>query len=270
MATSRKRRRSSGFTLVEAVVAITILGILGGMVAIFIRSPIDAYITQSNRAVLTDAADGAMRRISRDIGAALPNSLRTTAGGSNACFELLPVLGGGRYRYQTSSTGSGDILDFTTTDTSFDMLGQIRLANLPSGNNLVVIHNLGIAGADAYAADNTATIASATSASVTLTGAGKKFPFQSPGKYFSVIPNNSVVYSCSGTNLYRTTQAISASPMASCPAGGTVLAANVSSCSFVYTPAVNQRDGILSISLALTLNGETVTLYDQVMINNAP
>ena len=268
--------RNRGFTLLEAIIAITLLGILGGVVATFIRSPIDAYIAQSHRAILTDAADGALRRIGRDIASALPNSLRSISGGSTACFEMLPVVGGGRYRYQTSSTESGDILDFTVADAAFDVLGQMRMDNLPAGVNLVAIHNLGIPGADAYAGDNTAAIAAASAAGVTLT-AGKQFPFQSPNRAFSVIPNNSVVYTCAGATLLRTTRTFTgAAPtmtlaqLAACPVAGETLVGNVSNCSFSYTPAVNQRDGIISISLSLTREGETVTLYDQVMVNNAP
>jgi MSHA biogenesis protein MshO len=262
--------RNRGFTLLEAIVAIVILGILGGVVAVFIKAPFDAYIAEANRAVLTDAADGAIRRITRDVSSVLPNSLRSTTGASTSCVEMLPVVGGGRYRYQTSSTATGDILDFTISDTSFDVLGQVRLGNLPTGTNLVAIYNLGIAGADAYNGDNTATITSASTTSVGFS-AGKQFPFASPAKAFSIIQNTSVVYYCSGTGLYRTTQAISGTKMAACPAsGGTLLVDNVSSCNFYYLPAVNARDGILAISLALTRDGETINLYEQVMVSNVP
>ena len=273
MLTQQTRSRLRGFTMIEAIIAIVLIGILGGMVAVFIRAPLQAYFDTANRAVLTDIADGTVRRMTRDVASALPNSLRTDTVNSTSCFEFLPLLGGGRYRAEKSSGATGDILDFTATDTSFDVLGQVRLANLPSGTNQVAIYNLGIAGADAYAGDNTSTISSASATSVTI--AAKKFPFTSPGKSFQVIPNSSVVYYCSGTapniSLYRTTQAISASKMTcSTLSGGTALASNLSSCNFYYLPAVNQRDGILSISLALTLNSETVTLYEQVMVNNAP
>ncbi len=37
-------RQQRGFTLVEAIMVITITGILAAMVAIFIRAPIDAYV----------------------------------------------------------------------------------------------------------------------------------------------------------------------------------------------------------------------------------
>ena len=273
MATMQMRSRLRGFTMIEAIMAIVLIGIVGGMVSVFIRTPLQSYFDTANRAVLTDIADGAIRRIARDVASALPNSLRTDTANSTSCFELLPLLAGGRYRAEKSSTGTGDILDFTATDTSFDVLGEVRMSSLSGTTNQVAIYNLGITGADAYAGDNTSTISAASTISVTF--ADKKFPFTSPGKAFQVIPDKSVVYYCAGTapniTLYRTTQAISAGKMTcSSLAGGTAVATNISSCNFYYLPAVNQRDGMLSISLALTLNSETVTLYEQVMVNNAP
>lgn len=275
MAINRMPSRNRGFTLLEAIVAIVILGILGGVVAVFIKSPIDAYIAQTNRALLTDAADGAIRRITRDVASALPNSLRTTTLASTSCIELLPVLGGGRYRYQDSSGGGADILDFTFNDTSFDVLGQVRLGNLPTGNKLVAIYNLGIADADAYHGDNTAAITGVSPISVGFSRSSP-FPFASPAKAFSIIPDKPVVYYCSGTapnmSLYRTTpRTLPAAQMTDCPAsGGTLLVDHVSSCNFYYQKAVNARDGILGVSLALTLDGETINLYEQVMVNNVP
>lgn len=76
------------------------------------KTPIEGYFDTLRRTALTDAADGAMRRIVRDVRAALPNSLRSPADGSSQCFEFLPVVGGGRYRVAQSSAAAGDVLDF--------------------------------------------------------------------------------------------------------------------------------------------------------------
>ncbi len=269
--------RAPGFTLVEAIVAITITGILGAVVAVFLKNPIDAYIDTVRRAELTDAADTALRRIERDVRAALPNSLRTTSPASSGCFEFLPVIGGGRYRVSPKSDGTGDVLDFTATDTSFDVVAG---SNLPASfaaaeTQHVVIYNLGISGADAYAGDTRAAIdtsatSTATSARIVL-GTGKQFPFDSPGRRFQVVPDSSVVYSCSGGNLYRGTRSLSSALMASCPTTGTVLVGNVSTCSFSYTPAASQRNGLLTMTLVLTdAAGESVRLYHEVHVNDVP
>jgi MSHA biogenesis protein MshO len=265
-ATARSDQR--GFTLLEMVMTIVLLGIIGSVVAVFLRAPIQGYFDTANRASLTDAADGAMRRITRDVQNALPNSFRSTNPASAACVEFLPTIAAGRYRASVTTAGAGDILNFAAADTTFDVLAQVGMASVAAGSR-VAIYNLGIAGADAYAGNTTGIISAASTSSITLNPA-RQFPFSSPGNRFFVIPSTSVVYSCSGTTLLRTTNAISAAPLAACPAVGTVLVNNVSACSFNYVPAVTTRNGALAISLELTQNNETVRLYQEVMVSNVP
>lgn len=278
----RFHTRQSGFTLIEAIMVIVITGILSAIVAVFIRAPVDGYVNSVARAELTDAGDTALRRISRDVRAALPNSLRTTTGGSTACFEFLPTVGGGRYRVEQSSAATGDVLNFNAADSTFDVLVGSNLPPLGgyAAQHHVVIYNLGIQGADAYditgATRNRAAISLASVASpITLTAANQ-FPFRSPGNRFHVIPNFSVVYSCAGGQLLRSTQPIAAAPMANCPVAGTVLVGNVNcgASSFVYVPAASQRNGLLTMTLVLTQPGangnETIQLYQEVHVDNTP
>ena len=62
-----------GFTLIEMIMVIVITGVIAGMVAVFIKGPVDSYFDMARRAELTDIADTAMRRMTRDIRLALPN-----------------------------------------------------------------------------------------------------------------------------------------------------------------------------------------------------
>ena len=259
---------------------IVITGILGVMVAVFIRAPVEGYVDSVRRAEMTDAADAVLRRVARDVRTALPNSLRTTSPASSSCFEFLPTVGGGRYRTAQSNVPSGNILDFSIADSSFDVLAGSNLPPTPGYGAAIyhaVIYNLGIPGADAYnlADKNRAQIAGAsTGASITLTAANQ-FALASPGKRFHVIPDYSVTYSCSGGNLMRSTRAISATQLAACPAAGTVLVSNVDCANsrFDYTQAVSAaftRNGLLAMTLVLTQSGESVQLYQEVHVNNVP
>ena len=271
--------RQGGFTLLEAVVVIVITGIVSAMVAVFIRAPVEGYIDSVARAELTDAADTALRRLTREVRTALPNSLREGPPGAT-CIEFLPTLGGGRYRVAPRDVGTGDILDFSLADQTFDVLAQSNLPP-PGGfaNTSVVIYNLGIPGADAYTAGdlNRAAINAGLSnaGSISLV-APNRFPLSSPGNRFQVIENTAVIYSCVGNVLSRSTRAITALPLAVCPAGGTVLLGNVNcaASSFTYAPAAAQRNGILAVTLVLTQPGargaETISLYQEVQVDNTP
>ena len=191
-----------GFTLIEAIMVITITGILAAIVAVFIRAPVDGYIDSVVRAELTDAADTALRRIARDVRTALPNSLRTTTGGSTACFEFLPTVGGGRYRVSQNDTGVGDVLDFSVADTSFQALAGNNLP--PAGGyatqHHVVIYNLGIAGADAYdvSGRNRAAISTTSAASpIMKAGSLPRLPLASAARLticVAVTPGHRAVY----------------------------------------------------------------------------
>ena len=268
-----------GFTLVEMVMVIVILGVIGATVAVFIRKPVDAYFDSSRRAAMTDVADTAVRRISRDIGRALPNSIRPTTG--SQCLEFIPTRTGARYRAAADSGVAGDqsaaILDFTLADTSFHMLGNsgaVQADQQIQVGDVIAVYNLGIPGADAYAGDNTSAVTGVTpGAETTITIAAKQFPLASGSSRFHVIAANEkiVSYVCSGGKLLRSSNHAYGN---SCPSTGatvSVLAGNVASCAFVTSVPDLQRNALVQLSLRLTdTSGESVSLYHEVHVDNTP
>ena len=266
-----------GFTLVEMIVVIVITGILGGMVAMFIRAPMQGYVDSARRADMTDIADTALRRMTRDLRLALPNSVRVTVAGGNTYLEFLPTSGGGRYRVGTP----GNVLDFTVAYTSFDVLGPMPAF---TAGDSVVVYNLGIPGASAYdlpATNNRTAWVSNTATTVTI--AAKKFPFESPGNRFQVI-TTPVTYVCApvsggaGGTLTRywgytiqATQPINAAAAPLSTAPHALLATNVGACSITYDAnVVAQRSGLVTMQLTITESGESVTLYNAAHISNVP
>ena len=270
----RVRRRPGGFTLVEAVAAIAIAGIVFAVVAVFLQRPVQGYLDTTRRAGLSDIADVAVRRIVRDLRLALPNSVRVDASGRYV--EFLLVSGGGRYRAQTDSTGAGNVLDFTSAsgDSSFDVTGT--MPTVAAGNH-VVIFNLGtgFTGADAYQAsgNNRATVASATATTLTLTAA-KVFPYESPGKRFQIV-EHAVTYECdpaSGTLRRYWNYGINAS-QSTPPSGGSsaLLATRVSDCGFTYDANdLLARYGTVSIRLSITEDSESAHLHAEAHVANIP
>lgn len=264
--------RSTGFTLVEMIVSIVIAGILVAMVAMFGRGQVDAYLDVSNRAQLADDADTALRRIGRDLQSALPNSVRQ----SGDFLEFVPIRDAGRYRADVNSTGGADYLDFSSsTDNSFDVLGPA--VSVAAGDQLVIF-NLGQTGSDVYAGTSSRAIStgagSVSSLQYTLGGLGQ-FPLASPQNRFQIV-GGPVTYQCNaaavgGTVVRHSGYAFaSTQPTAFAGATSAVLVGDVTKCSFRYTPAVLQRNGLVVLSLILTRNGESVELLYQVDISNTP
>jgi MSHA biogenesis protein MshO len=274
----------SGFTLVELIMVIVILGVIGGTVAVFMKGPIDAYFDTARRAGIADVADTTVRRMARDLRKALPNSIRVVPGATagNDCVEFIPTRMGGRYRAQdivpvpTDNTS----LRFDAADSSFNVLG-INTA-LPADQrirdgDLIAVYNLGIAGASAYAGNNTATVngvavspANPNETRINLSPT-LQFPLESPTRRFHVIPveEKVVSYICAGGKLYRNTNYGYA---ASCPAptvGTTPIIASEAKCSFAYDNS-DMRNGLVKLSLTFSNAGESVSIYHEVHVNNTP
>lgn len=274
--------RDRGFTLVEMVIAIVITGILVGIVGMFGRRQIDSYIDVSNRAELSDAADTALRRIARDLQAALPNSVRQ----SGNFLEFVPIRDAGRYRAELGGGVGEDPLDFTSSsDNSFDVFGPPVTIN--AGDQLVIF-NLGQTGSDVHAGTSRRTATAGTGLSkVTFAPAGSQFPLASPQNRFQIV-GGPVTYECAANAAnpelgkvirHWCYDFVSAQPTAfgaltrhaACTAEqSAILVANVSSCGFSYTPAILQRNGLVVLRLTLTRNGESVDLLHQVDVLNTP
>lgn len=264
--------RCRGVTLVELIVVIVIAGIISTVVAFFIRRPVEGYVDATRRATLTDQADTALRRMTRDLRLALPNSVRVD--GTGQFVEYIETTGGGRYRAELSGTGTGNILDFSAADTSFDVLGPVPA--LSAGNQIVVynLYNTGTTS-NAYFGDNRAAFSSVAAPTITI--ASKLFPEPSPSKRFHVV-SGPVTYGCSGGQLIRYSGYAYNTAQVAPPAGGTpaLLVGGVGECQFVYTAgALSERTATVSILLRLDSAAagggtESARLFQQAQVSNAP
>jgi MSHA biogenesis protein MshO len=283
-------RGQRGFTLVEAIAVIVIMAIIGGVIAVFIQMPAERYASSIARGEASDLADHAMRRMTRDLRLALPNSTRV----SGNYIEFLQTKAGLRYLAEDDINTPGGTKYLSWNDTAAREF--IVVGGLPTGRTApvvgdsVVVYNLGPSQEPGNAYNctgpcNRATISAVSPADGTITMTTNPFALQgaaggvtlmSPSKRFHVV-DSPVTYGCDPVTrrLTRYWGYTIASGQPTPPSGGSsaLLAENVVSCEFKYTNLSSQRSGLVGISLELKVqdgSGGSVLLVHQVHVDNTP
>jgi MSHA biogenesis protein MshO len=285
-----------GFSLIEAIAVIVIVGIIAAVVAVFIPRPIEGYLSTVSRAGIADAADTALRRIGRDVRLALPNTVRVDPSG--LFLELIPIKAGGRYRDNEPCFSTG----CTSLTTLGDMLTGVQIV---TGSDLVSIFNqYNNSGADcapatsglysAYCGHGLTLLSSASGAGTTSNALGFANtvflpPGGSPTRRVFLIPASPVTYACDGATgtLWRisgyTRQGAQPTSLVGAPLVGASskarLATNVTCPAvvagsvpprFSYTAGASERYGLLSAWVTIQDKGESISLLHQIHVDNTP
>jgi len=276
--------------LVELVITMTIIVIIVGFAAAFIGSPILGFTDQVRRAELVDSAESSLRRMGRDIRRALPNSVRVRDVGSITALELLNAVEGIRYRAGPPPGNADAWLNLAAADGAFNSIGQFDAITKPfsSSTHYLSIYNVGVAGASAYELLNVIT-PEGTEIEIENESAGEdritinppfQFAFPSPRQRMYLI-DTPVSYLCdtaTGTltrySGYTITsdQADRDTAVELLAAGGTaaLMSDNMSACTFTFTPGTAQRAGLVTLTLNVAQDGESIVLLQQVHIDNVP
>jgi|1185.fasta_scaffold07729_3 MSHA biogenesis protein MshO len=284
-------RAVRGFTLMETVLVIVVLGIVGVSLGMFILPAVNSQQAMENRAALVDSAETALRRMARDIRVALPNSLRVTNAGGFT-LEMIPTVDGGRYC--NGDADCNNSLTIGAADTVFDILGCFRNGTFTaapgSPYRLVIGDSSGSAYAGAAVITPTSTSialsiwpgtgatpavcgsASATANSynrhrVTLSAA-QTFPSASPRRRVFVV-STAVAYVCSTAG--QTLTRYSGYAIGALPTTGTaaLVTDKVTACSVTSTTGQVQATGLVTLRVTLATASESVTLMHQAQLDNS-
>ena len=82
---------TKGFTLVELVTVIIVLGVVSVGISGFIRTGVDIYADVTERDQIIGDSRFVVERINRELRSAIPNSIRVTDDGNNQCLEFVPA-----------------------------------------------------------------------------------------------------------------------------------------------------------------------------------
>lgn len=91
-----KRVMAKGFTLIELVSVIVILGVLATATTQYIIFGTQIYVEGNERQQVLTQSRFLIERLTREIRGAIPNSVRVDA--TNACLEFVPIKASGAYK----------------------------------------------------------------------------------------------------------------------------------------------------------------------------
>lgn len=289
-----RRRAQRGFTLVELVVVILVAGLIAGGTALGLSRLVEGYMSLQRRVALSDQADGALRRVARDIQLALPMSLRIANLGDITYIELLATKAGGRFVYQPACFNATGCSSLTTigavNDGSWVFKPNADRLSLWSQDYGTAL-NCSAGDLSAWCAGtpgvvNWAPVISAfgsNGSSQTLTFANTAFSAVSDRakSAFRVI-EGPVAWVCDpvagtltrywGYSLPRQSQWTGAPPA---DAQSALMSKQVSACQLSYDSNASaeqalQGRGLLSLGLTLSAATESVALMHQIHVNNVP
>lgn len=255
-------RAVKGFTLVEMVVTIVVLGVIMAGSAVYITNSTIAYNDVAQREQLTSVGRLTIERVVRELRNALPNSVRI----SNNCIEFLPIIGSSVYlTLPTDSPGNG----FTAP--AFNL-------NSASGTRYVVVYPYSQGAL--YSGGNPgpravfSSVAGSPTATVSL-AAAHRFNRHAPQRRFFIV-DSPTSFCIEGTNLNRYRgYSISAAQAAPPSATAELVAENIflndggAVTPFTYTPGTLRRSGIVALDFRFAIDGEWIRLFHEVQIRNA-
>lgn len=285
----------AGFSLLELILVIVLLGVLASGAGLLITTPIQAYNDQLRRQQLVDQAEMSLRQIARDIRRALPNSIRFQPAGAGWALEMVNTVDGARYRDEAGGvfTSPGDILDFSAADTDFNFLGGLSLAAGTLGGHRLVIYNTAPLNfyQNVTSGANPGIVTPAGSALTLTLPAGSEphlqissafqFSQQSPGQRAFFI-NGPISYICDPSTgntridryasyAYQNPQLLTNGGLAGLTSVATgAVATRVTACSISYQAGTAQRGGIVTLGITVSDAGESMSLLHQVHVVNVP
>ncbi|MBU2391547.1 MAG: type II secretion system GspH family protein [Alphaproteobacteria bacterium] len=266
---------NDGFTLVELIMVIALAGVVAVMVGTVMSRPLQGFADNSQRAELTDRAAIALNRMARDIRLAVPNSVLVADTGDEV--RLVPIAAAGRYRANLPMPDGPRQDPPACTQASgrclIDILSPMELADSGSNKHWLIIYNTGALVGRPEPVDGAVSPVSPKAFTwengvLEADLSAFRFEFASPQHRF-FLADRAVGYRCRNGSLVRA----EFDELAASDYSGAATVVDRVDCGrsqFSYEPGNNTRNGLVTLKLMLVGSGGTVTLLQQVQVDNAP
>jgi MSHA biogenesis protein MshO len=270
------RNPQQGFTLIEVIMVVVLIGIIAGVLAPFITQSVTAYSDTQSRSELVAKGRLALERLNREIRQAVPNSLEVVGNG----IQFLTTRTGGRLVAIDDNFG----LTFLVPPRRFIKgVNRTRLYAVGTGlafqaNDQLVIGNTSPADLKGNttivaltAIDATQLVPDGTTQGQILRFGNMTFANDSPGRHFQIADAVHEICPNGGAlNWRRTANFVGYDNACDALATDPTLVDGVTTSTFTYNPGTPESSGVLRVDLQLSDGTETIRLYHEIQVRNTP
>lgn len=256
-----------GFTFVELIFVVVILGIVASIGSSYLVSTVDTYRDTQARSVLVQRARLAVSQMASQLRMAAPNSVRTSATG--ACIEFLPTVAGTNYQNQVADANNG------MANTATIATGEFYLG-LGSAEHVVLAP---LYASEIYTSASPAAriaVGSLGSEPITTITLGSAHQFMRNSLSQRVfITDDPVRFCLTSSTLYRYSgYGLLTTSLGDSDPGGTsdILAQGISTNSqlFDISPGSEDRNTAVIIDLVVASGNNSLNFNHEVLIRNVP